>query len=894
MKEIIISNHNGEPVTSSLEVAKHFDKRHDHVIRDIENLLKLMSPNLGALKQMFFETVYIDKKNEERKCYEMTKDGFMLLAMGFSGQKALAWKLKYIQAFNEMEKVLTNHQKYGRIKEKEQMFSESQQKEIASTLATVAGNTSCLIAINDSIAQMNEVVKRFSEKNSRNEESTMQEKLTERKSVSITQLKTGKIWTNWVWYTTKDGKKTKKPLSKVNVPDTWLTYETAQNNAEWSELEKGIGIMFAKNHSGLAICGIDIDAHHVDTNPLAKEIMEMFQDTYTEKSPSGKGYHILFFAELAKLPDSQAYKNKYQQKNSTLDVECYISGMTSRYFTFTGNQVSDSDCLTDKTDTLLEFLDKYMKKGSSPEQLKLTEGGRTATAIDVNKRLNTAMNAQNGNLFTALYNGDKTGYSSPSEAVQAFMDMLVFYFGDGGQELVKSVYMTSGMAVGKWAERDTIINATLENAFQRVSERYQPPKGRPKKKLTEKEEKPKPKKKPPLENYAQFEKFIESKGYSIRYNQITHDFEFSGFDKKESPEHLAENVPCILQDELKATYSRVSRQIVIDYITRYATRHRFNPILSAIQSVKWDGVDRINQIYDIFKIPTDTEEGVYSRIFIQKWLMQCVCGLYNTIEKPYSLDIILVFQGKQGIGKTRFFEKLALRSAYFGEGICLDPRDKDSVIQATSKWISELGELGSTMKKDMDSVKAFLTKSTDEYRTPYGKASLHYPRMTSFVGTVNDEEFLIDQTGNRRFVPIPLSLDLVIDYDTQIKPFNALQLWAQVYQLVNSQEGEKSSCFRLTENEKKHLEKRNAAFMKPMKGECEVLDILEEQQTPEQGYVCEFKEMTVLEFIQLHNLRYDANVIGKVLKKYGYESQQKRINGARTRLIKVPYKKYQG
>ena len=198
------------------------------------------------------------------------------------------------------------------------------------------------------------------------------------------------------------------------------------------------------------------------------------------------------------------------------------------------------------------------------------------------------------------------------------------------------------------------------------------------------------------------------------------------------------------------------------------------------------------------------------------------------------------------------------------------------------------------MKKDMDSVKAFLTKSTDEYRTPYGKASLHYARMTSFVGTVNDTEFLIDQTGNRRFVTIPLSPDLIIDYETQIKPFDVLQLWAQVYYLVNSQEKEISSCFRLTESEKQYLEKRNSAFVKPMKAECEVLDILEEQQTPENGYVCTFKEMTVLQFIQMHNLKYDANVVGKVLKKYGYESKQKKIKGIPTRVINLPYKYYQG
>ncbi len=399
-----------------------------------------------------------------------------------------------------------------------------------------------------------------------------------------------------------------------------------------------------------------------------------------------------------------------------------------------------------------------------------------------------------------------------------------------------------------------------------------------------------PNRKRQIINYELFAKFLEKQGYSIRYNQITHNFEFFGFGKNESQEHLAENVPTILQDQLKLIYTHVTVQTIMNYITLYATRNRYNPVLSAIQSIKWDGLDRVGQIYDIFKIPADTEEGIYSRIFIFKWLKQCVCGLFNDIDNPFSLDIILVFQGKQGIGKTRFFEMLALNSKFFGEGICLDPRDKDSVMQATSKWISELGEIGSTMRKDMDSVKAFLSKSTDEYRTPYGKSSLHYPRMTSFVGTVNDEQFLIDQTGNRRFVTIPLPSDLVIDYNTKIKPFDALQLWSQIYELVRNED--KASCFRLSEDEKRYLEKRNSAFVKPMKGECEVLDVLVEQQTQEKNYICTTKEMTVSEFIQHNNLKYDANVVGKVLKKYCYVPVKKRINGIVTQVIKLPYKYY--
>ena len=78
-----------------------------------------------------------------------------------------------------------------------------------------------------------------------------------------------------------------------------------------------------------------------------------------------------------------------------------------------------------------------------------------------------------------------------------------------------------------------------------------------------------------------------------------------------------------------------------------------------------------------------------------------------------------------------------------------------------------------------------------------------------------------------------------------------------------------------------------------MKGECEVLDVLAEQQTPEQGFVCTFKEMSVSAFIQHNNLRYDANVVGKVLKKYGYKPTKKKINGIVTQVIKLPYKYYQ-
>lgn len=93
----------GEPVASSRQIAKNFEKNHNHVLRDIDSLKKDVS-NFG---QMFFETTAPDSYGREQRAYLMNRDGFTLLAMGFTGKAALEWKLKYIAAFNEMEKKLT-------------------------------------------------------------------------------------------------------------------------------------------------------------------------------------------------------------------------------------------------------------------------------------------------------------------------------------------------------------------------------------------------------------------------------------------------------------------------------------------------------------------------------------------------------------------------------------------------------------------------------------------------------------------------------------------------------------------------------------------------------------------------------------------------------------------
>lgn len=101
----LVQNRNGEVVTSSLQVAEIFGKRHDHVLRDIENIT---TQNWGV-KNMFIESEYANGRNRFYKMYYLTRDGFTLLAMGFTGAKALQFKVDYINQFNGMEDYIKNN-----------------------------------------------------------------------------------------------------------------------------------------------------------------------------------------------------------------------------------------------------------------------------------------------------------------------------------------------------------------------------------------------------------------------------------------------------------------------------------------------------------------------------------------------------------------------------------------------------------------------------------------------------------------------------------------------------------------------------------------------------------------------------------------------------------------
>lgn len=105
----VVKDHDGRPMTTSFQVAKYFNKRHDHVLRDIDNLIK-KRPDLGVSNfgESFENKALGTVQNHKVRFYYMDQKGFTLLSMGFTGDRALGFKIAYIDQFEAMAKAIAN------------------------------------------------------------------------------------------------------------------------------------------------------------------------------------------------------------------------------------------------------------------------------------------------------------------------------------------------------------------------------------------------------------------------------------------------------------------------------------------------------------------------------------------------------------------------------------------------------------------------------------------------------------------------------------------------------------------------------------------------------------------------------------------------------------------
>lgn len=222
----------------------------------------------------------------------------------------------------------------------------------------------------------------------------------------------------------------------------------------------------------------------------------------------------------------------------------------------------------------------------------------------------------------------------------------------------------------------------------------------------------------------------------------------------------------------------------IDLLPALFAKNQRNPIVDWITSAKWNKQhDYIGDLLNSLIVADDDIR--YRNRAVVTWLIQCVAAADSARSTPREdakakYELVFILQGGQGVKKTSWFQALLPRemSQYIKDGVHLDPDKVDSKKKATSAWITELGEIGSTFRKsDIEQLKAFLSNTHDEMRLPYDRVESNFKRRTSFCGSVNQSEFLVDSTGSRRFLPLS-----VIECNYQ-HGIDLQQLWAQVWEL---------------------------------------------------------------------------------------------------------------
>jgi hypothetical protein len=276
---------------------------------------------------------------------------------------------------------------------------------------------------------------------------------------------------------------------------------------------------------------------------------------------------------------------------------------------------------------------------------------------------------------------------------------------------------------------------------------------------------------------ARVEYVMQTIGVSVRLNMITQQIEamLDGFDGALTSDEVLDAlhhacVRCGMRD----------REMIRETLVRAAQSARYSPVLEWIEAVEWDGKSRLQALYDSVTMQ-DPAMNPWRNMAIRRWCIQAVRGWRNYDQvSPAQLSQCLTLQGPQGIGKSRWSKSL-LPDGWVTIGVSLrldSGNERDVVKRATRTPITELGELDATYKKsDTAALRNFLSTEIDVYRPPYGRSEIAIPRMTSFIATVNPKTFLVDQTGERRFLPLGVA---------RCNPAHGIdlqQLWAEVAQI---------------------------------------------------------------------------------------------------------------
>ena len=230
---------------------------------------------------------------------------------------------------------------------------------------------------------------------------------------------------------------------------------------------------------------------------------------------------------------------------------------------------------------------------------------------------------------------------------------------------------------------------------------------------------------------------------------------------------------------LETRYGITGQTLVDDALRLVSKEQAFNAVKEYLESLYWDGLPRVETA---FRDYLGAENTPYVRAVCRKSLVAAVARVF---EPGCKYDYVPVIIGPQGLGKTTFLRTLA--HGWHSDSLS-SFHGKEASEQIQGIWIVEIGEMTAAKRSDNNEIKQFLSRCDDVYRQPYGRRTERYPRKGVFFGTTNENDFLTDTTGNRRFWPVDGGVRTPTLTPWDDLPGQVDQIWAEAVTLYKKGE----------------------------------------------------------------------------------------------------------
>lgn len=641
--------------------------------------------------------------------------------------------------------------------------------------------------------------------------------------------------------------KTGKNVSPTD-PQNWLKYDHAYQSLKEGKAD-GIGFAFSKDDP---YCGIDMDKVFQD-GTLTEEAQSIVKElnSYTEKTQSFNGLHIITKAKLPGSGRRQGFLEIYDDK---------------RFFVFTGIHLEGTPKkISEKQDETISLYSKLTTKNKNTVK-KMSSSMSQGWTLSNEQIIEKIRSSKQSDKFRPLFdNGSFDSYPSQNEADLALCAMFAFYTRDNESQIDELFRKSALYREDKW-EREDYRKNTIRKAINNCSNFYQPPR------KTQSPRKPL-KEEPILEGKpGKLKELITSLGYSFRHNVVNGRTEFSrnkkDFRSFEERDYKTLSTLC----RSKKGFNTLPDRDLKDLIGSEFLSKTYDPFKEYLDSLVWDGNDWIQRLFEaiVFK-----DKSNFSKTLLKRFLVAASGCMYGEIVN----ENCLVFKGSQGIGKSTLLENLISKTplkAYCTSVRTIRPDDKDSLLQLSEMALINLDELAALKKAEIDAIKSIFSQSQITVRRPYGRYPETLLRRASFVGSTNNDQFLTDQTGNRRWFVFD-----VIDIERgKVNILNYDQIWAQAYFLYQSGE----PC-KLTFEEIKSLDERNSYFLVDSPEEDYLLRFFSKPEYETDGEWLTTTEISdriakLLDRPNAVNNNFIRN-LGKSLVKNGFEKKNNRVRGVK-------------